>query len=157
MRWLWKPAGGGLAANDQGASTATGEVNARPMAPRSTALAGAQLAARQLNCESVFRGVLSYGREQTGVATLNLEVGPKRLELLHELIPSAHIVALLGNPTNPVLTEPLSRDAQAGARALGLQLHVLHARNDAEIEAAFAAFHGLQAGGLVIGSDQFFN
>jgi putative ABC transport system substrate-binding protein len=97
------------------------------------------------------------GGNVTGVATLNVKIGPKRLELLHELIPSARIVALLANPTNPVLTEPLSRDAQAGARALGLQLHVLHARNDAEIEVAFAALHGLEASGLVIGSDQFFN
>jgi putative ABC transport system substrate-binding protein len=97
------------------------------------------------------------GGNVTGVATLNQEVGPKRLELLHEVIPSAHIVALLVNPTNPVITEPLSRDAQAAARALGLRLHVLHASGESEIEAAFAALHGLQAGGLVIGSDQFFN
>jgi ABC-type uncharacterized transport system substrate-binding protein len=97
------------------------------------------------------------GGNVTGVATLNLEVGPKRLEVLHELVPSARSVALLVNPTNPVLTEPLLRDAQAAARALGLQLHVLYARNDAEIEATFAALHGLQAGGLVVGSDQFFN
>jgi putative ABC transport system substrate-binding protein len=97
------------------------------------------------------------GGNVTGVATLNLEVGPKRLELLHELIPSARIIALLVNPTNPVLTEPLSRDAQTAARALGLKLHVLHARDEGEIGAAFLALGGLQAGGLVIGSDQFFN
>jgi len=97
------------------------------------------------------------GANVTGVATLNLEVGPKRLELLHELIPSARIVAILVNPTNPVLTEPLSRDAQTAARVLRLQLHLLNARNEGEIETAFAALHGLQAGGLVIGSDQFFN
>jgi putative tryptophan/tyrosine transport system substrate-binding protein len=97
------------------------------------------------------------GGNVTGVATLNMEVGPKRLELLHEVIPSTRIVALLANPTNPAITEPLSRDAQAAARALGVQLHVLYASNDGEIEAGFAALHGLQAGGLVIGSDQFFN
>jgi putative tryptophan/tyrosine transport system substrate-binding protein len=97
------------------------------------------------------------GGNVTGVATLNMEVGPKRLELLHEVIPSTRIVALLVNPTNPAITEPLSRDAQAAARALGVQLHVLYASNDGEIEAGFAALHGLQAGGVVIGSDQFFN
>jgi putative ABC transport system substrate-binding protein len=97
------------------------------------------------------------GGNVTGVATLNMEVGPKRLELLHEVIPSTRIVALLVNPTNPAITEPLSRDAQAAARALGVQLHILYASNDGEIEAGFAGLHGLQAGGLVIGSDQFFN
>jgi putative ABC transport system substrate-binding protein len=97
------------------------------------------------------------GGNVTGVSTLNVEVGPKRLELLHEVIPSARVLALLANPTNPVVTEPLSRDSQAAARALGLQLHILHASNDSEIEAAFATLNGLQAGGLVIGPDSFFN
>ena len=98
------------------------------------------------------------GGNVTGVTTLNVEVGPKRLELLHEVIPSARVLALLVNPANaPVLTEALSRDAQAATRALGVQLHVLHASNDGEIEAAFATLQGLQAGGLVIGSDSFFN
>ena len=97
------------------------------------------------------------GSNVTGVATLNMEVGPKRLELLREAVPSAQIVALLANPTNPAISEPLSRDAQEAARALGLQLHILHASNDGEIETAFAALRVVQAGGVVIGSDQFFN
>ena len=97
------------------------------------------------------------GGNVTGVATLNAEVGPKRLELLHEVIPAANIVALLINPTNPVISEPLLRDTQAAARKLGIQLHVLRASSDGEINAAFAALHGLDAGGVVIGSDQFFN
>jgi putative tryptophan/tyrosine transport system substrate-binding protein len=97
------------------------------------------------------------GGNVTGVATLNAEVGPKRLELLHQVIPAAGIVALLINPTNPTISEPLSRDAQTAARTLGIQLHVLRASSDGEIEAAFATLRGLQAGGLVIGSDQFFN
>jgi putative tryptophan/tyrosine transport system substrate-binding protein len=98
------------------------------------------------------------GGNVTGVSLLTVEVGPKRLELLHEVIPSARVLALLVNPDNaPVLTEALSRDAQAASRALGVQLHVLHASNDGEIEAAFATLQGLQAGGLVIGSDAFFN
>src|SRR5215510_1880879 len=97
------------------------------------------------------------GGNVTGVATLNAEVGPKRLELLHQIIPAASVFALLTNPTNPVISEPLSRDAQASARTLGIRLHVLHASSDGEIEAAFAALRGLKAGGVVIGSDQFFN
>ena len=97
------------------------------------------------------------GGNVTGVATLNAEVGPKRLELLHQVIPAASNVALLVNPTNPVISEPLSRDAQAAAGTLGIRLRILKASTDGEIEAAFAALHGLQVGGLVIGSDQFFN
>jgi putative ABC transport system substrate-binding protein len=97
------------------------------------------------------------GGNITGVATLNMEVGPKRLELLREVVPSMQIVALLANPTNPTISEPLSRNAQEAARALGLQLHILHASNDGEIEAAFTAVRVLQVGGVVIGSDQFFN
>jgi putative ABC transport system substrate-binding protein len=97
------------------------------------------------------------GGNVTGVATLNAEVGPKRLELLHQVIPAASIVALLINPTNPVISEPLSKDAQAAAHTLGIRLHVLKASSDGEIEAAFQALHGLQVDGLVIGSDQFFN
>ena len=97
------------------------------------------------------------GGNVTGVATLNAEVGPKRLDLLRQVNPAASNVALLINPTNPAISEPLSRDVQAAARTLGVRLHVLHASSDGEIEAAFAALRGLQVGGLVIGSDQFFN
>jgi len=97
------------------------------------------------------------GGNVTGVATLNAEVGPKRLELLHQVIPAVNIFALLINPTNPVISEPLARDAQAAARKLDIRLHVLRAGNNAEIEAAFTAMQDLKVGGLVIGSDQFFN
>jgi putative ABC transport system substrate-binding protein len=96
------------------------------------------------------------GGNVTGVAISKMQVGPKRLELLHQVIPTASTVALLVNPTNPA-AEPQVRDAQAAARSLGLQLHVLKASVDNEIDAAFAALPGLQAGGLVIGSDQFFD
>jgi putative ABC transport system substrate-binding protein len=96
------------------------------------------------------------GGNVTGVAIAKMEVGPKRLELLHQVMPTASAVALLVNPTNPA-AEPLVRDAQVAARSLGLQLHVLKASVDGEIDAAFAALPGLQAGGLVIGSDHFFD
>jgi ABC-type uncharacterized transport system substrate-binding protein len=66
------------------------------------------------------------GGNLTGVANLNVEVGPKRLELLHELLPTATVIAVLENPTSPI-AEPFSRALQPAARTLGLQLHVLHA------------------------------
>jgi putative ABC transport system substrate-binding protein len=96
------------------------------------------------------------GGNVTGVAISKMQAGPKRLELLHQVIPTASTVALLVNPTNPA-AETQVRDAQAAARSLGLQLHVLKASVDGDIDAAFAALPGLQAGGLVIGSDQFFD
>ena len=96
------------------------------------------------------------GGNVTGVTSLNVEVGPKRLELLHEVVPSATSMALLVNPTNPSIAEPSSRGVQAAARALGLQLHVLHASSEREIEAAFATLVKLRVGGLVIMPDQFF-
>jgi putative ABC transport system substrate-binding protein len=67
------------------------------------------------------------GGNVTGVATLNVEVGPKRLELLRELFPAATSFALLINPTNSAAAEPVSRTVQAAARTLGINLHVLHA------------------------------
>ena len=74
------------------------------------------------------------GGNLTGVTSLNVEVGPKKLELLHEMVPSATSMALLVNPTNPSIAEPFSRALQAAARAVGLQLHVLHASSEREIE-----------------------
>jgi putative tryptophan/tyrosine transport system substrate-binding protein len=97
------------------------------------------------------------GGNVTGVTTLNVEVAAKRLELLHELVPTATIIAALVNPTAPVLAETMTRDLQAAARTLGLQLHVLHASSEREIDTAFATLDQLRAGGLVIGADALFN
>jgi putative tryptophan/tyrosine transport system substrate-binding protein len=94
------------------------------------------------------------GGNLTGVVSLNAEVGPKRLELLHELVPAAAIIALLVNPANPI-TETLSSDAQAAAHTIGLQLHVLHVRNERDIDDAFGTLVQLGAGALVIGADAF--
>jgi putative tryptophan/tyrosine transport system substrate-binding protein len=95
------------------------------------------------------------GANVTGVTSLNVEVGPKRLELLHELVPSATIIALLVNPTNPN-TEALSRDAQAAARTLGLRFHILHASTERDFDTVFTTLVQLRAGALVISPDQFF-
>jgi ABC-type uncharacterized transport system substrate-binding protein len=97
------------------------------------------------------------GGNLTGVTQLNVEVGPKRLELAHELVPAATIIGLLVNPTSPTLAEPITRNLQEASRTLGLKLHVLHASTEREIEMAFATLLQLRAGALVIGSDPFFN
>jgi putative ABC transport system substrate-binding protein len=96
------------------------------------------------------------GGNLTGTTNLNVEVGPKRLELLHELVPASAVMALLVNPTNPN-AETQSRDAQAAARTLGLQLHIVRASTGREIDDAFTALAQLRPGGLVIGTDPFFN
>jgi putative tryptophan/tyrosine transport system substrate-binding protein len=84
-------------------------------------------------------------------------LGPKRLELLHELVPSATIIAVLINPSDPARSEIISKNLQSAARALGLQSHVLHASSDRDLDAVFASLVELRAGGLVIGGDPFFN
>ena len=95
------------------------------------------------------------GGNLTGVSVLDVEIGAKRLELLHELVPTATIIALLVNPTTPA-AETVTREAQAAARGLGLQLHVLHASSDRDFDTVFATVAQLRAGALVIGADPFF-
>ena len=97
------------------------------------------------------------GGNVTGVANLNTELVAKRLELLHELAPTATIIGGLVNPIDPVITEPETRDLQAAARTLGLTLHVLHAGSEQEIDKAFMSLIQLRAGALVIGGDAYFN
>jgi putative ABC transport system substrate-binding protein len=96
------------------------------------------------------------GGNITGATSLNTEIGPKRLELLHELVPAVTVIGLLLNPASPT-AETYSRDAQAAARSLGLELHVLHASTEREIDAVFTALVQLGAGGLVITPDSLFN
>ena len=92
----------------------------------------------------------------TGVALLNVELAAKRLELLHEVIPTARVVGLLVNPTSP-LGETVSKDVQAAADKLGIQLHVLRASADGDFDKVFATLRKLRAGALVIGTDPLFN
>jgi putative tryptophan/tyrosine transport system substrate-binding protein len=96
------------------------------------------------------------GGNLTGVTSLNVEVGPKRLEILHELVPRARMIALLVNPTNGPAAESTSRELEVAARRRGLQLHILHAATEREINTAFETLVRMQAGGLVIGPDTFF-
>jgi putative tryptophan/tyrosine transport system substrate-binding protein len=97
------------------------------------------------------------GGNITGVSILDVELGPKRLELLHELAPTASVVAALVNPSDAPRAAATSRDLEKAARTLGLQLHVLHASTDRDFETAFARLVDLGAGGLVIGGEPFFN
>jgi putative ABC transport system substrate-binding protein len=91
----------------------------------------------------------------TGVTAMTVELGPKRLELLHQMVPSAGVVALLVDPTNPN-AEPYSKALQSAAHALGLQLHVVHATQERDFDSVFATLAQLQAGALVIGPEQFY-
>ena len=97
------------------------------------------------------------GGNITGVCVLDVELGPKRLELLHALVPTATIIAVLVNPADPARAEITAKNMQAAARNLRLQLRVLHASADRDFDAVFASLVQLRAGGLVIGGDPFFN
>jgi putative tryptophan/tyrosine transport system substrate-binding protein len=95
------------------------------------------------------------GGNLTGVTVLGVELGAKRLELLHELVPTANIVAALVNPNTPA-AEIQSTELQTAARTLGLKLHVLHASSERDFDAVFANLAQQRSGGLVIAGDALF-
>ena len=92
----------------------------------------------------------------TGVTQLNALVTPKRLELLHELVPKAEVVGLLVNPTNPILSETEINGAKSAAHNFSITLHVLNATNEGEFEGVFAKLIEIGARGLVVGADPLF-
>jgi putative tryptophan/tyrosine transport system substrate-binding protein len=94
------------------------------------------------------------GGNATGATQLHAEVEPKRLELMHELVPTAAIVAVLVNPTDP-RSETQLKDMHAAARILGVQLHVLHASTERDFDTVFATLSQLRTGALVISTDTF--
>ena len=96
------------------------------------------------------------GGNVTGVTQTNVEVAPKRLQLLHEVIPTARVMVLLVNPADPALAEMTTKEVQAAARTLGLELHVLNASTERDFDAVFAKLIQLRAGGLVIGPGPLF-
>ena len=96
------------------------------------------------------------GGNITGVTQASEEIAPKRLELLHELVPAAGVLALLVNPTAPELAEPQKREVLSAARAIGIDLQVLNASTEQDFDRLFAKLSELQVGGLVIGGDAFF-
>jgi putative tryptophan/tyrosine transport system substrate-binding protein len=91
------------------------------------------------------------GGNVTGVTQLNVEIGSKRVELAHELIPAARAIALLVNPANP-LAQPVLNDSQAAASALGLQFHIVEARNEGDFDGAFKAATDVLADAVIIAS-----
>jgi putative tryptophan/tyrosine transport system substrate-binding protein len=96
------------------------------------------------------------GGNVTGVTGLNVEVAPKRLELLHELLPTVRVMALLVDPTDSTTANPTVNEVLAAARTFGLQLHVLHASSERDFEGVFAKLSQLGVGGLVVAGGPFF-
>jgi putative ABC transport system substrate-binding protein len=96
------------------------------------------------------------GGNVTGVTNLIVEVTPKRLELLHELLPTVKVMALLVNPADRALFQTQQREVLSAARNLGLELHVLNAANERDFDAVFADIKRLRVGGLVIGAGSVF-
>jgi len=93
------------------------------------------------------------GGNVTGSAILTVELGAKKLELLHELLPTATAIALLVNPTNILASE--TKGVQDAARLLRLHLHVLNASTESQIDAAFGALVELRAAALIVSVDSF--
>jgi len=96
------------------------------------------------------------GGNLTGVSIMASELMPKRLELLSDLVPQTRLVALLVNPNNPI-AERIMQDVQEAAHVKGMQLQVLKAGAESEIDAAFETLVELHAGGLVVGADAVFD
>jgi putative tryptophan/tyrosine transport system substrate-binding protein len=114
----------------------------------------------QIGSDPVAAGLVASlarpGGNVTGVTNLNTELGPKRLELLCELIPKATIIALLVNPTSPLVAQTMSRDLQSTSRTLRVQLHILNASAEGDFDTVFATLVQLRAAGLVIAPDAMF-
>jgi putative tryptophan/tyrosine transport system substrate-binding protein len=96
------------------------------------------------------------GGNITGVSFFLTQLESKRLGLLHELVPPATEIAVLINPTQPVASDQVNEVKEA-ARALGLNVHIVHAASESDLEPAFATCAQLRAGGLLVTSDPFFN
>ena len=100
-------------------------------------------------------GLARPGGNLTGFSMLSTELTPKRLDLLSELVPQAGVIALLVNPNNAV-SEPLIRVVQEAGYAKGVQLQILNAGNESEIDDAFATLVQLHVDALLVGTDSFF-
>jgi putative ABC transport system substrate-binding protein len=96
------------------------------------------------------------GGNITGVSSLVVEVGPKRLELLHELLPTAKVMALLVNPADRAMAQATTREMLSAARNSGLELHVLNVSSERDFDTVFADIKRLRVGGLVIGGGSVF-
>jgi putative tryptophan/tyrosine transport system substrate-binding protein len=96
------------------------------------------------------------GGNVTGVTQTNLEIAPKRLELLHEMLPAARVMAFLVDPSDPAVAETTASQMLAAARTLGLELHVLNASTEGDLDAVFAKVGELRASGLVVSAGTAF-
>jgi putative ABC transport system substrate-binding protein len=106
--------------------------------------------------EGLVASLARPGGNATGVTNLGTELVQKQIEKLHEMVPKANVIAALVNPTDPALGGPATKQAQAAARALGLQMHIVQASTERDIEAAFASLARLGAGALVVLPNAFF-
>jgi putative ABC transport system substrate-binding protein len=97
------------------------------------------------------------GGNLTGFNQLNAELGAKALALLHELVPSVRVIGFLENPGNPVVGGRITRDVLAAAPAIGVQIQVLQASTDREIDAAFESLVQARTGALLVANDLLFN
>jgi putative ABC transport system substrate-binding protein len=97
-----------------------------------------------------------HGSNVTGISMITVALAPKRLELLHELVPTAVVIAMLANPTSPYF-EPETRDVLDAARKLGLQVHVLEAKTERDLDGAFATLGQKRATALLVSGDPFFD
>jgi putative ABC transport system substrate-binding protein len=97
------------------------------------------------------------GGNLTGVTTLASELGPKRLELVHELLPTATVIPLLVNPTNLTNVEISTRELEIAAKTIGLKLFVLHASTERDFDAVFATLVQMRARALLVVNEAFFN
>src|SRR5262245_25164191 len=96
------------------------------------------------------------GGNVTGVSSITLELGVKRLELLLEVMPQARVVALLINPDDPGGEREVTEVTEAAARALGLEIRKLRARNERDLDAAFAGLKTSPVDALIVGNDGYF-
>ena len=106
--------------------------------------------------EGLVASLARPGGNATGVTNLGTELVQKQIEKLHEMVPRANVIAALVNPSDPALGEPSTKGAQAAARALGLQIHIVQASTERDIEATFASLARLGVGALVVLPNAFF-
>src|SRR5262249_31822907 len=97
------------------------------------------------------------GANLTGIAALTGELAPKRLQLLRDLVPSAAVFGVLADPAFPATTPSIIADLQAAALTLGLQLIVVNASTDRDLEPAFATFSRQRVGAVLVGPSNFYN
>jgi putative ABC transport system substrate-binding protein len=97
------------------------------------------------------------GGNLTGITNLNVEIGPKRLEFMHTVVPAAMHFGVLVDPTGADLANAFVRSVQTAAEKLGLQIHVLNASNERDFNSAFDALAQLHADALIIGPSVFFS